>query len=298
MKIEQIKIGKFRFRQKIACYDYDYTLVKPKSKSLLPMDKDDWQWLRDTVPEKLKENYKKKFCIIIFTNQSKNWKIEQIVEVLTTLEIPILINVGTDKESKKPNPEMFKRAVNKKWDTKKSYYVGDALGRTTDWSDVDKVFAENSKINYKSPEEEFSFTKTESNELKEKTTQEIIIMVGYPGSGKSTIAETVFKNYKILSGDKLKTSAKMIKEAIKYLKEGLSVVFDATNGTKKKREEYINVGKEMDIPIRCVYVSTSLEEAIYRNSLREHKVPKIVYNVYKSRFEKPEENEGFELVEL
>ena len=118
MIIKQIKIGNFRHRQKIACYDYDYTLIKPKSKNLLPKDKDDWQWLRASVPEKLKEQYKNNYCIIVFTNQSKDWKTEQIVEVLTTLNIPILINIGTDKESKKPNPEMFNRAVIKKWDNK------------------------------------------------------------------------------------------------------------------------------------------------------------------------------------
>ena len=303
MKIEQIKIGKFRHRQKIAAYDYDYTLIKPKSNALLPKNKDDWEWMRKSVPIKLKEQYEKKFCIIIFTNQSKNWKKDQIIEVLTTLNIPILVNIGTDKESKKPNPEMFNRAVLKKWDSKKSYYVGDALGRTSDWSDVDKQFAENVKINYKSPEEEFKFEKKEVKKEKDEKikvikTQEIIIMVGYPGSGKSTLAAEKFKNYEILSGDKLKTSKKMIKEGVKFLKEGKSIVFDATNGTIAKRAEYINIGKELKIPIRCIYLTTSMEESLYRNSLREHKVPKIVYNVYKSRFEKPDESEGFKLIEI
>ena len=36
----------------------------------------------------------------------------------------------------------------KKCDKNKSFYVGDALGRQGDWSDVDKQFAENIELKY------------------------------------------------------------------------------------------------------------------------------------------------------
>ena len=42
-------------------------------------------------------------------------------------------------------------------DKSESFFVGDALGRKGDWSDSDKVFAENIGIKYISPEEMFLY---------------------------------------------------------------------------------------------------------------------------------------------
>ena len=54
---------------------------------------------------------------------------------------------------------------NKKWDKNKSFYVGDALGRKEDWSDVDKKFAENIGIKYYSPDEIFATTNIKSKNI-------------------------------------------------------------------------------------------------------------------------------------
>jgi len=82
----QIKLDKFRFRQKMAAFDFDWTLVKPKSSGTFPTTVDDWQWLRPSVPTTLQTLYKKSYCIIIFTNQSKDWKQTQIVNALQLRE--------------------------------------------------------------------------------------------------------------------------------------------------------------------------------------------------------------------
>lgn len=124
--------------------------------------------------------------------------------------------------------------------------------------------------------------------------QEIVIMVGYPGSKKSTYASKQGDKFVIISGDQLKTSKKMIAVARPILKSGKSVIFDATNPTKIKRAEYIDLAKELKLPARCVYMSTSMEESLYLNNQRpkEKIVPKIVYNIYKKKFEMPDETEG------
>lgn len=131
----------------------------------------------------------------------------------------------------------------------------------------------------------------------QKNSNEVIIMVGFPGSGKSTIVNDVFKKagYFVASGDELKTTTKMIKEASKHI-ETQSVVFDATNASKKKRLEYVLFAKKYGIPVRCIHMTTSMEESLARNNLREKPVPKIAYNVYKKHFDPPSADEGFELI--
>lgn len=104
-----IKIGKFRLRQKMAMFDYDWTLVKPLSNGTFSKSLDDWKWMTEKVPEVLQKYYKKGFCIVIISNQSKNteMKLQQITNVLSTLKIPSLISVGYDDNDKKPNRTMF-----------------------------------------------------------------------------------------------------------------------------------------------------------------------------------------------
>ena len=113
--------------------------------------------------------------------------------------------------------------------------------------------------------------------------QEVIIMVGYPGSGKSTLIDEIFTpaGYFIAHGDEYKTSAKMIKAADLPCKDGKSIVFDATNPSRKKRAEYVSFAKKYDLPVRCVEMTTSLEESLARNLNREKPIQRIAYNLYK-----------------
>ena len=300
------KIGKFRARKKIAAFDYDWTLVKPASGGTFPKNIDDWKWLNDSVVMKVKEAYERGFAIIVFTNQSKTWKCDQIRIALETIGIPILVAIGMDKVDQKPAKILFESSVTWKWDKTASYFVGDALGRRGDWSDSDKVFAENVGFKtIKAPEDVFPYQNNSKPSIKitPATQQEVVIMIGYPGSGKSTIAQNILgaAGYEVLSGDELKTSVKMIKKAESILeKEQRSVVFDATNPSKKKRSEYIDFAKKWKLPVRCIYVATNLEESMARNQKRptDKIVPRIAYNLYKKNFEEPNENEGCEVIKI
>lgn len=153
-----ITLKKFRHRKKIASFDYDWTLVKPKTKGIFPKNIDDWEWLYKNIPEKIKNYYDKGYAILVFTNQSKDWKIEQIKKVLSLLNIPIFIAIATNRNNYKPNKLIFneydKKYGHNKYD-KVSFYCGDALGRENDWADIDKRFAINIGLQIKSPEEIF-----------------------------------------------------------------------------------------------------------------------------------------------
>jgi bifunctional polynucleotide phosphatase/kinase len=132
--------------------------------------------------------------------------------------------------------------------------------------------------------------------------KQVVIMVGYPGSGKSTIAKKICENeqFVLVQGDVHKTSPKMIKAALPCVKEGKSVVFDATNSSCKKRSEYLEFAKKHNMKVVCVHMTTSLEESYKRNKEREpdNQVPKIAYSVYTKHYNCPSVEEGFELIVL
>jgi bifunctional polynucleotide phosphatase/kinase len=290
-------------RDKMAAFDYDWTLVSPKDGKTFPSNIDDWEWLYPTVPEKIKKYYEDGFMIVIFTNQSKAWKHEQLKLVAASLDIPIFIVIAIDKCDYKPNPILFNMFIrDNKIDKNKSFFIGDALGRKSDFSDSDKVFAENIGIPCYCPEEVFH-VKTEIAEIPTiplTDEKQIIIMMGYPGSGKSTIAKNICKNesFIYIEGDLYKSSTKMIKAASEYISQNKSIIFDATNSSSKKRKEYVDFGKTHNYKVICIHVSTPLDVSYKRNKLRNYEkyVPKIAYSVYSKHYEQPSENEGFTLL--
>lgn len=144
------------YRQKMASFDYDWTLVSSKDGKSYPSSISDWKWLYPNIPQVIKEYHHKGYMIVIFTNQSKDWKHDQIKLVAKSLDIPIFIVVATDKRDYKPNPILFNSLFrDKQIDKISSFYVGDVIGRKSDYSDSDKVFAENIGIRVYSPEEMF-----------------------------------------------------------------------------------------------------------------------------------------------
>jgi bifunctional polynucleotide phosphatase/kinase len=293
-----IKIGKFRLRAKMAIFDYDWTLVKPLSNGTFSKSLDDWRWITEKVPEILEKYYNNGYCIIIISNQTRNteMKLQQIINVLSTLKIPSLISVGYEDIDKKPNRTMFNLIKkDKKIDMNKSFFVGDALGRQGDWSDSDRKFAENIDIKtIYSPDDLFTIKKDEKLIIKQFDKQEIIVLVGYPGSGKTTIANTFDnKRYMTINVDIFKNSKKMIKESEKYITANYSIIFDATNPSIEKRKEYIDFANSKNIPIRCINVETDITTSMFRNNKRDKVIPKITYYVFRKNYVKPTIEEGF-----
>jgi len=286
-----------RFRMKVAFFDYDWTLVKPIN-GVFPKNVDDWIYLRDNVKDIVVDYYKKGYMIVIVTNQSKEWKIDQIKNVMNDIGIPITALIAMNKEDYKPSINLFYEHIKKEIKKTDSFMCGDALGRKNDYSDSDLEFGKNIGIRVYSPEEIFPIIqKAHRFELSKK--QEIIVMVGMPGSGKTTIAEHIIKenvNYIHINGDIYKTSKKMIKEANKYLDK--SIIFDATNGTIEKRKDYIDFAKSKNIAINCMYKDTSMVDSMVQNDKREKPIPRIVYYVYNKQFVMPKLEEGFENIKM
>lgn len=317
--------NKFRYRRKMMGLDYDHTIVKPQGRRQFPKDVDDWTWLRPNVPEIIRKFYEKGYAIVVFTNQSKQFKIQQIRNVMDQIGVPYCAFIAMDKAIQKPSPYMFDQYKRPNIDMEASFYVGDAMGRHQDWSDSDKLFAMNCGLPWKTPEEIFPFqnivVKTAAKakvkaaaatgkakaaqagpatspqvKIYGPNTQELVLLVGYPGSGKSTLTK-LFEDkphYEVIHGDDLKTESKMKKALKAGIEAGKSVVIDATNPSAKKRAVYISLARELNpkIHVRVIEMSTSIEESLDRNGQREKPVPKIALYLFRKNYEKPTRAEG------
>jgi len=181
-----LRQGNFKYHQKIAAFDLDSTLIRPRGQTKFCRFATDWKWLYPNIPSILKQYHQHNYSLVIFTNQFQRFKLNLIKKVINNLNLPIKAYVAYKKILKKPHTFLFdlykvnseKNGV--EIDKLRSFYVGDALGRVGDWSDSDKQFALNLGLNYISPEiffgleidvcEEF-LTKINSNtalELKRK----------------------------------------------------------------------------------------------------------------------------------
>lgn len=332
---------------KLACFDLDHTLIKPKGNRKLPKDADDYEYIKN-VKETLVKFQNDNYHIIIFSNQSGS-KLDQVIakitnilfELLNIYNLKISIFIATkDDYYRKPHTGMFELflkfndlQIN---NLKDIFYCGDAAGRKGDFACSDYAFAYNlslkyynnsNKIKFYVPEEIFqkqrvnytpickdnslifvnqyyeNYNKITKNiEIPVPTkSQEIIIMCGFPGSGKSKVASDIYgksDNYIIISKDVYKTRSITISK--QSLKNKLSIVIDDTNIDVKNREIYIKLAKEYNIPIKCIHVNTYLNLCKHLNDMRVEigkgkitKVPEIAYNVLNKKYSKPELKEGF-----
>ena len=286
-------------RTKLAVFDFDWTLVKPLNGRKFPKDVNDWQYIRESVPAVVRK-YAKDHRIVILTDQSQAWKVDMIKNVIADLAVDVTAVIGV--KTKKPSTELFLK-VFPKLHPERSFYVGDAAGDKGDWSDKDRVFAESLGMKFVRPEELFPLdvVKAPPASAKAKKTQEVVIMVGYPASGKSTISKNLeSEGYYRVEGDVHKSVPAMIKDAEKHLDK--SIVFDSTAGSKVKRGEFVKFAQKHDLPVRVFWMQTSIDVSIERNKQRAlaggPKIPIIGFYLYRKHFEEPTEDEGFKLVKI
>lgn len=109
---------------------------------------------------------------------------------------------------------------------------------------------------------------------------EIVILCGYPAGGKSTLVqEFVDRDFHRINRDEtgggLSDQNTLIKQAHE---KGLRwLVLDNTYLTKESRKAVIDIGKELGLPVRCVWLKTSFEDAQFNACLRMiHKTGKLL----------------------
>ncbi len=143
----------------------------------------------------------------------------------------------------------------------------------------------------------------------------LIYMVGVAGSGKSTIAMRIASQMKeevvLLSSDTIRGEIYgdencqrdpgrvfdiMHQRTVAALSQGISVVYDATNLSCKRRMNFLKSIAHIDCDKECVVAVATPEDIEERMKLRDRKVPMEVVHKQLCQFQCPNYYEGWDSV--
>ncbi len=131
--------------------------------------------------------------------------------------------------------------------------------------------------------------------LHDKDRPQVVLMVGTPGCGKSTIAQS----FEMLDGGFARVSRDQVRERLlgsaadqseperveaafkyefeNYLRQGLSVVVDNTNVFREQRASVTDLARSLGVvDFNLLVMLTPLEQCLARNAARERVVPPAV----------------------
>ncbi|CAB1100226.1 unnamed protein product [Ectocarpus sp. CCAP 1310/34] len=237
--------------------------------------------------------------------------------------------------------EMVSTSYNGGLDVEKAacLYVGDAAGRPKqgthkkDFSAGDLKLALNAKIPFQTPEQFFMRSTTpihknrslamlgfdpstllgkgsggsaESLSRREGDGGgglEMVVLVGPPGGGKSTLCKDKLPDHARINQDELKSLKRCEREAGERLRGGRSVVIDATNAGRGTRAGWLDLARQHGATARCIYLTTPKEACFHLNAFRgcnpwspegeRRKVPDVVIHTWFKYVDPPHKNEGF-----
>ncbi|GAA5879365.1 hypothetical protein JCM3774_003805 [Rhodotorula dairenensis] len=154
--------------RRIAAFDLDGTVIRPKDGKPFPKDSFDWEFCSSRVVPKLRELHRAGYSLVLISNQaSANPKLasdfrRKMPYICRKLGVPLHAYACWDfDEYRKPAPGMWQAvkqlvtAARTEVDYAASFYVGDAAGRRNDHADTDRKFALNAGLRFMTPEELF-----------------------------------------------------------------------------------------------------------------------------------------------
>lgn len=141
----------------------------------------------------------------------------------------------------------------------------------------------------------------------------LIMLIGIPGSGKTTHSVELSKKYnaKVISSDKVRQTFAGIEEkdvfptvyrlCIEELKNGVNVILDATHITPKVRKRTFDALEQYDVEYDkiAIYFDTPVDVCIKRVEIRNQDpnelfLPLDVIESYGKNIVMPTKEEGFE----
>jgi DNA 3'-phosphatase len=302
---------------KLFLIDVDGTLITSKSGQFVAKDEKDWIFFGG-IAAKLEGLHKEGWTVALISNQSEWKKNSAVIEgkftsILNALGkangwTPWALLAITDTKDtvyRKPGKGLYdvlKAEI--KVPITETVMVGDAVGPDSpyppyQWSDADRGFATAIGATFQTPTEAFG---TSPGVPRRDGKQELVILMGTPGSGKSrTGSEFKAAGYIHVEQDLLANKAAALKAAVSALKTGKSVVVDATHGSEENRAPYKAAAAAAKIPYRILWhirdgrpfnklrpkkdSGTAIAAAL---AVGEHvQVPAVAYGVYTKYFNEP-----------
>ncbi len=249
--------------------------------------------------EKLVDLVKQGYNLIIISNQKKPNIKEDMIKakieaVIKFYQLPMHFFCAREDDTKYRKPYIGILDLIPTTYGAVKYFVGDAAGREGDHSDCDILFAKNANIPFFTPEEFFNPYPVVGSEEIPKSIKlgkvnflTMVILCGFPASGKSTYATKVLDKFHRINRDELKTIPKCIKVANEKLSNNINVVIDNLNSTIKSRSEFIKLAQQKGAIIVVIWMRITMYKAMERNKKRIDKVSNVVFYTYRKNFQMP-----------
>lgn len=286
-------------KTKLYLIDIDGTLVTSASGRRWAADQNDWIFL-GPIEATLNKLHDDGWIVALITNQS-DWKNgpgpeAKIKSILGALQAAngwapwTLVATATRKERdtlyRKPGRGLYDLLCKELPSITELRMCGDAVGPTDPyppyrWASSDADFATAISATFVRPCDLFPSAPAVFPAVFPAGAQELILLMGNPGSGKSTFGRDLeIKGYIHVEQDTMASKAVTKKTVIAGLATGHSVVVDATHGSFTNREPYLSLG----VPVRIIWC---IRDGRPFNALREKPVPEVAYAVYSKHFVRP-----------